>query len=46
MPSAASRIEGGNDSSAARLAIMTIGSVIRVRTSPPTNGADRGKPKN
>ena len=45
MPSAASRIEGGTDFSAARLAIIIVGNVIRVNTMPPTIGAERGMPK-
>jgi len=45
IPSAASRIEGGTDFSAARLAMMMVGSVIKVSTRPPTSGADRGRPK-
>ena len=38
-------IEGGTDVSAERLAMMMVGSVISVSTSPPTNGAERGRPK-
>ena len=45
IPSAASRIDGGTDFRAARLAMMMVGRVIRVRTSPPTRGAERGRPK-
>ena len=45
IPSAASRIDGGTDFSAARLAMMMVGRVIRVRTSPPTSGAERARPK-
>ena len=44
-PSAASRIEGGTAFSAARLAMMMVGSVISASTSPPTSGAERGRPK-
>ena len=43
-PSAASRIDGGTAVSAARDAMMITGSVIRLSTSPPTSGAERGKP--
>ncbi len=46
MPSAASRIDGGTALIAARLAMMIVGSVISVSTSPPTSGAERGTPKN
>ena len=44
-PSAASRIEGGTDFSAERLAMMIVGRVMRVSTRPPTIGAERGSPK-
>ena len=44
-PSAASRMEGGTDFNADRLAMIMTGRVIRVNTSPPTTGADRGNPK-
>ena len=43
-PSAASRIDGGTDFSAARVEMMIVGSVISVSTSPPTMGADCGSP--
>ena len=39
-PKAASRIEGGTDFSAARVEMMIVGSVINVRTNPPTRGDD------
>ena len=45
MPSAASRMEGGTEVSAARLLMITVGRVITVSTSPPTSGAERGRPK-
>ena len=41
-PSAASRIDGGTALIAARLEIITVGSVISVSTSPPSTGAERG----
>ena len=44
-PSAASRIDGGTDVSAAREAMMMTGNVMRLKTRPPTSGADRGRPK-
>ncbi len=43
-PSAASRMDGGTARSAARVEMMMVGSVISVSTSPPTIGADRGRP--
>ncbi len=43
-PSAASRIEGGTAVNAARDAMMITGSVIKLSTSPPTSGAERGNP--
>jgi hypothetical protein len=45
MPSAASRIDGGTDFSAAREAMMMVGSVSNVSTMAPTSGAERGRPK-
>ncbi len=45
-PKAASRMEGGTDFRAARLAMMMVGRVINVSTSPPTRGTDLGSPKN
>jgi len=45
MPSAASRMEGGTEVRAARPAMMMTGRVIRLSTSPPTSGAERGRPK-
>ena len=45
MPSAASRIDGGTAFSAAREAMMMVGSVSSVSTIAPTSGAERGKPK-
>ena len=42
-PSAASRIDGGTDFNDARLAIIIVGKVIRVRTIPPTTGVDLGE---
>ena len=36
-------IEGGTDFSAARVAMMIVGSVISVSTRPPTIGADIGR---
>ena len=44
-PNAASRIDGGTDFSAARLAMMMVGRVMSVSTRPPTSGAERGRPK-
>ena len=44
-PSAASRIDGGTAFSAARVAMMMVGSVISASTMPPTSGAERGRPK-
>ncbi len=44
-PSAAERIEGGTARSAARVAMMMVGSVISVSTRPPTSDAERGRPK-
>ena len=38
IPRAASRMEGGTDLSDARLAMMMVGSVIKVSTRPPTRG--------
>ena len=38
-------IEGGTDFSAARDAMMIVGSTSRASTRPPTSGADRGKSK-
>ena len=40
IPSAASRIDGGTDLRAARVAMIMVGNVISVRTNPPTIGAD------
>jgi hypothetical protein len=40
----ASRIEGGTAVNAARDAMMITGSVIKLSTSPPTSGAERGNP--
>ena len=45
-PSAASSIDGGTDFIAALLAIIIVGKVINVNTSPPTKGIDLGIPKN
>src|SRR5690606_5769587 len=45
MPMAASRIDGGTALMAARLEMMMVGSVIRVSTSPPTTGIERGTSK-
>ncbi len=45
MASAASRIDGGTAFSAAREAMMMVGSVSSVSTNPPTMGAERGMPK-
>ena len=45
-PKAASRIDGGTAASEARVEMMIVGSVISVRTRPPTSGADCGKPAN
>ena len=45
MPSAASRIDGGTAFSAARVAMMMVGSVSSASTRPPTSGAERGRPK-
>ena len=45
MPSAASRIDGGTAFSAAREAMMMVGSTISASTRPPTSGAERGRPK-
>ena len=44
-PSAAERIDGGTAASAARVAMMIVGSVISVSTRPPTSGAERGMPR-
>ena len=44
-PSAAERIDGGTAASAARVAMMIVGSVISDSTSPPTKAAERGKPR-
>ncbi len=44
-PSAAERIEGGTAFSAERVAMMIVGSVISVSTSPPTSAAERGRPR-
>ena len=43
-PIAASLIDGGTAFMAALLAMIMVGSVIKVSTMPPTKGADRGKP--
>ncbi len=43
-PSAAARIDGGTAFSAARVAMMMVGSVISVSTRPPTSAAERGRP--
>ena len=43
-PSAASRIEGGTDFSAARVAMMIVGIVMSASVMPPTKGAERGRP--
>ena len=42
---AASVIEGGTAAMEERAAMITVGSVIRASTIPPTRGAERGKPK-
>ena len=44
-PRAASLMEGGTDLSEARPAMIMVGRVIRVKTSPPTSGVERGIPK-
>jgi hypothetical protein len=45
-PSAAERIDGGTAASAARVAMMMVGSVIRDSVMPPTSDAERGMPRN
>ncbi len=44
-PAPPARIDGGTERSAARVAMMMVGSVISVSTRPPTRGAERGRPK-
>jgi hypothetical protein len=44
-PNAASRIDGGTDFRAARLAMMMVGRVIKDSTSAATRGVERGTPK-
>ena len=44
-PVAPSRMEGGTDLSAARAAMMIVGSVIKASTMPPTRGDERSMPK-
>ena len=45
MPRAASRIDGGTLFKDALAAMIMVGRVIKVRTSPPTIGVERGRPK-